>query len=404
MPFVYTEHVKEKSSMEIFFATAHGKYKLNYLSLSQTLQEVCLLNRIPFQSVSFYGLSASSSAILVGLHQTLEQFFKEFDSILIRPDRNIDYEAVCMKNVNKVKCSNPVAEYTFPQQENNELIHCEFNEKECVKYVEKAVGQFLRNEVVIDPNRKIVVGISGGGDSNTIIGAFLNSGMVSKEQIVPVMMMGIPDWDKGKPRAEAICKNYEIELQIVTPEQVNILLGRSGTGDWVEDFEKCFPDADLEVLGTLGIRLSLTHIANKLNAQAIVTGLNLEDILGECLLLLVQGKLSKPFPVRTIDGMPLWYPLYNIPKKILDGCHPKFSLENYNDRYPSKMTGRALAYYLAQSMHSSIPGIEFDLLNGFRKLSEKNDNYCFYDKDIGFSCSEEISDELKSQWNMFRQI
>lgn len=390
--------------MNIFFVTAHGRYLLNIFNDEQTLQEICWFNKIPIQNVSFYGKNDEKSSIIIGKHEPLRKFKNQFESIIVRPDRNIDYWGVCQKEVILRPCDSAVAEYTFPSESMQKLLHYEFSEEECKDYVLKKVSEFLTNEVVINPLSKIVLGISGGGDSNTLIEAFLNSGKILKSQIIAVMMLGIPDWDKGQSRARAICEKYNIELKFVNSETVNNLLGRKNNSDWLEDFEKVFPDADLEVLGTLGVRLSLISIARQMNAQAIVTGLNLEDLLAECLFTTMQGRLPQPFPVRIVDGIPLWYPLFMIPKKVLDGCYPKFSLANYEDRYPSNMINRANVYYLAQMINSLIPGAEYDLLEGFKELAKKNTEKSFYDEKLGFSVVEQLPVELRNRWSIFTQM
>ena len=139
----------------------------------------------------------------------------------------------------------------------------------------------------------------------------------------------------------------------------------------------------------------------KNDTQAIVTGLNLEDILAECLFSTIKGSIPPPFPVRPIDGIPFWHPLYQIPKKIIDGCYPKYSLQNYNDRYPSKMLGRAIPYYLAQSMHGLIPGVEFDLLEGFKEISKQNKSYGVFDSQIGFTILDGLTDDVRDKWRQF---
>jgi tRNA(Ile)-lysidine synthase TilS/MesJ len=390
--------------MEISFVTAHGKFRINTLSDESTLQEICWFNKIPVHNVTFYGVTDDDTSIIIGKHEPIKKFKKVFQSIVMRPDRNIDYKSICQKEVKSRPSINPVAEYTFPSESAVENLHFEFSERQCKEYVLQQVSSFFENEVTIEPTSKIVIGISGGGDSNTIIEAFLNSGKVRCDQIVAVMMLGIPDWDKGRPRAEAICAEHNVELRFVDAQTVNKLLGRTRESDWLEDFEKVFPDADLEVLGTLAIRLSLISVAKSVGAQAIVTGLNLEDILAECLLSTIQGESPLPFPVRNIDGISLWYPLYNIPKKILDGCHPKYSLANYQERYPSKMLGRANVYYLGQMLNCLIPGSEFDLLHGFKKLANKNTNLGVYDEKLGFSVLQQLPLELRNRWMLFTQM
>jgi tRNA(Ile)-lysidine synthase TilS/MesJ len=262
----------------------------------------------------------------------------------------------------------------------------------------------MPNEVKIDQSRKIVLGISGGGDSNTLVKSFVESGIVKKDQLIAVMMMGIPDWDLGKGRAEEICKSYGIEFRMIDSKTINLLLGKKAERDWVKDFEESFPDADLEVLGTHCIKLALQKVAKEQHAQAIVTGLNLEDILAECFLSLSKGVLPPHFPIRIIDGFEFWHPLYKIPKKIIDGCFPKYSFQNYSERFPSKMKGRAIPYYLSQSMHTLIPGIEFDLLEGFKKLSKQNLIHGFHDNELGFMTVERVDDDLKSKWKNFIEL
>jgi hypothetical protein len=116
----------------------------------------------------------------------------------------------------------------------------------------------------------------------------------------------------------------------------------------------------------------------------------------------MQGVLPLPFPRRTIDGITINYPLYQCPKKIIDGCYPKFSLENYEDRYPSILPGRAILYYMAQSMNTAIPGIEFDFLNGLQKLSETCSSEEFSRNPLfGFSTIGTVSLEQQKRWQNF---
>lgn len=389
---------------KIEFVTSHGRYELNCDNFKLTLNELCLVNKLPIQSMNFYGVSEEKTWIILGIHEPIENFLGECDSIAILPNRNIDYPTLCRKDISFKRAVGGVAEYSFPSEDGKEINHFEFSQKECQDYVAKEVVKFLENEVTVDPRRKIVIGVSGGGDSNTLIKSFIKSQLVKKDQLIAVMMLGIPDWDLGKDRASALCQEHNVPLRFVEANQVNRLLGRKSSADWVEDFEKVFPDADLEVLGTLAIRLALRHIAEEVDAQSIVTGLNLEDILGECLLATVQGKLPPPFPVRIIDNLPLWLPLYRIPKKILDGCYPDFSLANYNDRYPSHMLGRAIPYYFSQMLSSNLPGIEFDLIDGYKKLISNQKHFGQFDDVLGFSTVEVLPEELKNQWLMFTQM
>ncbi|NJL24170.1 MAG: hypothetical protein HC902_02635 [Calothrix sp. SM1_5_4] len=352
--------------------------------------------------MSFYAKTSSGEhEILTGLYETLGDISTRAEEIVIRPDRNIDYNAIVNKGIHIKKITSASAEYTFSSQSENHLSHIELCPDDCKNFVAEKVKSFFTKVSDYDSSRKIVLGISGGGDSNTLIESFLASGFVQREQIVAVMMLGVPDWDKGLPRAKEICGRHGIEFRQVTSEQVNVLLGRRTNSDWIIDFEKHYPDSDLEVLGTLGIRRSLTYVAQQVNAQAVVVGLNLEDLLAESLLRMAQGTLPLPFPIREIDQMHFWYPLYECPKKILDGCHPKYSLQNYMDRYPSKLQARALCYYMAQTIHAATPGFEFDLIRGLEKLSASNRDFAMFDPDFGFSTLGQVSLGGRTRWRRF---
>lgn len=389
--------------MQVEIICHNKEYNLKIDNLNLTLKEICILNGIPFQSVSFYFLKNKNYIVFTGLHKPLYELKDIAEKIIIRPDRNINFKDLICKGTSITKIENSVAEYTFSDPSDLSVLKLiEMNDQDCHKYVQREVTNFLNNDIKEITDQKIIIGVSGGGDSNTLIRSFIESGKVEPEQIVGVMMLGIPDWDLGKPRAEEICQKYGVELRFVTPEEVNTLLGRKNdNSDWVTDFENNFPDVDLEVLGTLAIRLSLSHIAKMINAQSVVIGLNLEDLLSECFLQVMKGMMPLPFPERQIDGVNIWYPLYMCPKKILDGCYPKYSLQNYLDRYESKLLGRAIPYYIAQMMHVIYPGVEFDIIRGFKELSLSNKNFTNYDVGLGFSTLTPVNLNERIRWEKF---
>ncbi len=49
----------------------------------------------------------------------------------------------------------------------------------------------------------------------------------------------------------------------------------------MENFKKAYSESDLKVIGTLTVRLVLSHVAQKLATNLVVTRLNLEDLLTE---------------------------------------------------------------------------------------------------------------------------
>ncbi|MDE9544412.1 hypothetical protein KKJ06_05520 [Xenorhabdus bovienii] len=385
--------------------TPHGDFFLNYHSADLFLKDILMVNGIPFNSVSAYKVDyMGNSQVIPFLNKKVAELVDELEgaSLVFRADRNIDYASVINKHIDLYQDPNaePTAEYTFDNHDGENKKHILFSQKECHEFVKLEVDKFKEQFAPAYSDEKIIVGISGGGDSNTLLTSLIHSG-IKKENITPVMIMGIADWDKGLNRAYKVCQEVGLQLLVMEKEEVNKIIRGTEGGHWAEDFEKFYPDSDLEVIGTLGIRLVLSHVARQNKTNIIVTGLNLEDILAEAIFSMIKGESLSSFPIRKIDGIQIWYPLYRCPKRILDGCHPKFSLDNYMDRYPSNLYWRALSYYLAQSVSTVSSGIEFMLIDGLQKISYRNPIELEYYDELGFSAIPDIPENILSMWSEY---
>jgi hypothetical protein len=388
--------------MDVLFATSHGLYELCQSSFD-TLEDILKKSGIPPNSVSIYGCRKGNNEglLIAALKSSVADLSTRFTKVIVRPDRNIHYEAVALGDLNISPTENAVSEYTFISEEGQTITHKYFSEADCKEYVTGCVTQFLTH-VEVDPTRPIVVGVSGGGDSNALLDGLIGSGKFQRSQIIPVMMMGIPDWDLGLERAKAQCARLGLDLQIVESQKVNELLGRSASSEGrVTDFESIYADSDLEVIGTLAVRLALSSVVRLSGAQAAITGLNMEDILAECVLATLRGEEPLPFPIRQLDNVTFRYPIYRCPKKIIDGCYPKLSLQNYGDRYPSYMYWRAAAYHLAQQIGSAQVGMEFNLLDEFETLSKNSKRKPAYNAKLGFSIPANVESRPLVKWKKF---
>ncbi len=389
--------------MQIIFNSAHGAVHLRIPSYELSIVEICKLHDLPFQSLAFYLKEEDGKlSILKNIYTdsllTLKQ--KGANTIVFQPNRNINFSRILKKNIAIEPVTSAFSsQYTFQSEKFDTIIDVEYNPEKCFDYIFKAVSSFI-SEVALD-DRKLVVGISGGGDSNTLLKSLVNNPKIKKQQIVAVMCTGLNVWDSAKDRALHICKEVGVDLIFVDSEEICNIIGKQKSDNWDEAFFDVFEDSDIDALGTLIVRKVLNHYALKYNAQAMITGLNLEDLLAESFFQITKKKLPLPFPVRDIDNTSLWFPLYEVPKKILDGCYPKFSLENYEQRNPDKLVNRAVPYFFAQMSASILPGYEFDLLNGFKELSKTNTEPFIFDKDLGFSVTEPLSKELKGKWKYF---
>lgn len=391
----------------IILNTPHGIRELENYETDISVDKYLKAIGIPYNSVSLYTQNELGEWVnYVGIDQSIESILKLNDKLMIRSDKNIDLiKMITPDKIIEESKSTDTSEYIFDNLGvNSKQIHKKFTAKESKSFVKEKVKKFLEDSD-IDFNKPLVFGISGGGDSNTLQQAFIDNGF-PKENIIPVMIKGIPDIDKGLPRAKIITEQHGLELIEVEPETIDKLLGRSKKdGSWAEDFEKYYPGGDLEMIGTLAVRLGLMHIKELYNAQGCVTGLNLEDILSEGILSIMQGEIPPKYPERLIGDTKFYYPLYQVPKKILDGCHPKLSLENYEQRFPNRLYWRTLTYHVAQSISTTVPGSEYRLLEGIKNISDKyfdQDTYVF-DEEIGFVVERGVDDETRELWKQFIQ-
>jgi hypothetical protein len=166
----------------------------------------------------------------------------------------------------------------------------------------------------------------------------------------------------------------------------------------IDRFEREFTGDDFEFLGTLLIRLALCKRAREITTSFICTGLNLEDVLCENLCRISSGLAPAAVPARNIGGMILVLPLWLCPKRILDGCFPKFSLENYDARYPCFSLGRNLYYSIVYSIQSQFPGFVEQLARGFSKLSSENPVTYTFDEQLGFHVERFVPFPLRQKF------
>jgi hypothetical protein len=103
-------------------------------------------------------------------------------------------------------------------------------------------------------------------------------------------------------------------------------------------------------------------------------------------------------PTRTIGDMTLVLPLWLCPKRILDGCFPKYSLENYEARYPCVSLGRNLYYSLVYNIQSQFPGFAEQLARGMSELSRAHPVTYTFDEQLGFHVERFVPFPLRQKF------
>ncbi len=243
---------------------------------------------------------------------------------------------------------------------------------------------------------RFVVGCSGGGDSNLLVASLLESGLFTTASLLPVMVLGIPDWDRQLPVAQQLTADYGLTLNVIPDDKVAALLAIDSISKVRERFSSEFPTTALDFLGTWLLRSVLSKYAELMNVEYVILGGNREDVLAEALYQIARGSPPLPFPFRTIGSITFVNPLYRLPKRVIDGAFNRYSVQNYSNRHPSYDKGRSLFYYLAYLLEDYAPGLDLTLLEGMRKLCSPAS--AEWDPDLADYVHVDASNELRERW------
>jgi len=357
----------------VTLVTTHGRVEIEALSQEETLLQLLCRSGIPWSAVSIFSVDDENRGTLVASLDTPMSELAGASEVLIHFNRNVNplMFSVLSHERSDAAAGPNVSDYVYQHVDNAsgsvENTLKGLSAEECRRAVAQQVHRFLAEHC--RPNERIVVGISGGGDSNALLMA-MTSFVGFPLDIRPVILQGIADWDAGVPRARELCEQYGLSLEVVSDARVRQIAGLRDKVDLVQKYESLFPGDDFEFLGTLLIRKVLTQMAKDLGTDKICTGLNMEDVLCESLYRVSAGRAPLSFPTRPLGDVTVLYPLWLCPKKIIDGCFPKYSIENYAMRYPCFSVGRNLYYMMAYTLQSQFPGAVERLLFGLKALAE----------------------------------
>jgi tRNA(Ile)-lysidine synthase TilS/MesJ len=373
----------------VSIVTAHGRQPL-IGEPDECLLDLLTRYGVPWSAVSIYAIprAGGSPTLAPCLDRRLNEL-RDVAEVLLYFNRNVNpfiFSLADFQTVASADTGHEATEYLYQRLENEhssaEVFLKKLSPQECKTIVAERVAEMVRD--AIPPESKLVVGVSGGGDSNALLyglSELRDHGL----SIHPMIITGIPDWDAGVPRARTLCETYELDLNVIEEDQVKSLLGMPVDSiPLVDRFEREFKGDDFEFLGTLLIRLALSKQARELDTPFICTGLNLEDILCEGLFRISTGLKPAPIPSRAIGECTLLLPLWLCPKRIIDGCFPRFSLENYDARYPCFSLGRNLYYSVVYALQSQYPGFTEQLAQGLATLSHQDPVTYAMDEQLGF--------------------
>ncbi len=376
----------------VSLVTSHGRQTLTTYS-DERMIDLLNRHRIPWSAVSIYVARASEPRPVPApcLDHTLDQF-SPTDEVLLYFNRNVNPFMFNLADFRTVESDDPAhdaTEYFYQRFDNNQSSAETFLKKlspdECKTIIGDRVADALR--AVLPSGGRIVVGVSGGGDSNALL---YGLSRIDDIEVHPIIIKGIPEWDAGVARALTLCKSYGLDLKVMEEAEVKELVGMSAGGGIIDRFEHEFKGDDFEFLATLLIRLALSRHAKNTGTSLICTGLNLEDVVCEATFRLAAGLKPAPFPMRTIGSTTLLLPLWLCPKRILDGCFPEFSRDNYDARYPCFSVGRNAYYSLVYSLQSQFPAMLEKMALGLSTLSLTDPVTYVFNHQLGFEVERNV--------------
>ncbi|MGO6944397.1 hypothetical protein [Rhizobium johnstonii] len=388
---------------KISIVTAHGRREIKTFA-GERLVDTLRRNGVPWSAISIYGIRENDekAELLSGLGKTIESF-SEFSELRLYFNRNVNPFLFSLDAFNETGPEKPgehETEFFYQVMANDDgVAHttlAKLSPADCLNIVATRVKDVVTQHV--EPGAIIVVGVSGGGDSNAMLYG-LSKAAEAGLDIRPIIAKGIPDWDVGVPRARELCEKYGLELTVLEETEMRELMGVPVDGlSLVERFEREFVGDDFEFLGTLMIRVALSKFADRIGTKYICTGLNLEDVVCEQMFRISSGMKPAAIPARVIGDKTLLMPLWMCPKRIIDGCFPRFSIANYEARYPCFSLGRNLYYSVVYNLQSTFPNYIETMAKGLSKLAEADPVEYKFDVGLGVHVERFVPMPLRRQF------
>lgn len=325
----------------------------------------------------FQGYTRDTSGIKPIPLRTLIRDIPHDTEILARCIRNTDFRHV-------------LPQKTFRNSNKDSVVSIsDFNlgKDKCTENVQdldpESAKELVRNKIVEflslhNKSKKIVVGISGGGDSNTLaqgLRRFTETYNTDKDFICYTIIFESIWPGSASERATTLCKEYGLSHQSLEATDVEKLCGINpgGLQELYEQYRKKYGEDTNHFLGTYLISLVGRKLCEQHGAKEYILGFNREDLLADLIFSLMNGQKPLSFPIRNFGDIELLMPLWDIPKILLDACYPKYSLTNYDERAEDESTyQRSIIYYLAHGIEDVYPNLGLSLMKGAQKIFSDN--------------------------------
>lgn len=362
--------------INLFFTAGSRPIKsANELSLAELL----LANQLPPSLFQAYQASDDGSVAAIPITTVLGSIPEEC-KVVLRCMRNTDIDSLQSVDFETLERDpNPVAalldsQYGRPRAINR--IHL-LGEDSLRDIVCSKISAFLTDN---DVGLPLVAGISGGGDSSTLVQGmlkYLECSSLPKDQVVCFTLVMENFWpESAARRARELCSNAGFQHRVLYPADISALLRMSESPVvlW-EELSKQYGSDTSHFFGTFLVNLVGRGICEEVSGDSLCLGYNREDIMAELLFCLMNGRRPLPFPVRRVGSVNCVFPVWDIPKNLLDGCYPQYSERNYSERVDSTTVQRSSIYFIAHCLDALVPQLSISLMRGVEKLMNDTDGW-----------------------------
>lgn len=257
--------------------------------------------------------------------------------------------------------------------------HVGLSVDDVVNMVDENIEYAIQNYEMIQEGDTVLVGLSGGIDSSSLLIAL---SQLQKKMNFKLVAATFEDFDSlSSPtftNAQALAKKFNVEHKLISADLV------TKTFNLNTPILKILPEMMNTKYGHFSMyvdhhttRRALEVFADELGANKIVLGLHTTDLLGGMLNSLTTGYVVGDMFKRQIGSYTYIYPLCFIPKKELHMYYyakmGKFAVHSYPNAWEMNPQDRNYYYYLADMLQVTFPGIENYLLeaNTFRNKESK---------------------------------
>lgn len=334
--------------------------------------EILLANRLPPSLFQAYDVNPSGTYTTLPITAKLSDV-PEGHRVALRCIRNTEIDSLKVAEFETVRRDpSPVVSLLDVQPGRpgaSNKIHL-IDEHTLRQVVFSKIEAFLSEHDVVLP---LVAGISGGGDSNTLVWGikkYVRSSTQDAGEVTCFTLVMDPIWpESAAERAQRLCAEAGFRHWILQPQDVVELMEMSAsvTELW-RDFSAQYGADTSHFFATMLINLVGRRICKEVSARHLAVGYNREDIVAELLFCLMNGRQPMPFPVRGIGETTCLFPVWDIPKHMLDACYPKYSEQNYRERIDVTTVQRSTIYFVAHCLDALVPQLSASLLSGVAKL------------------------------------